>query len=236
MKKVAIMQPYFLPYLGYFQLISEADIFVVYDDVKYTKKGWINRNRFLFNGIPEIFTIPLQKASDSLNIGERYLSNDYYKHAIKNLRKIEQSYKKAPYFNETFTILERCFFHEEQNLFNFLLNSLNVICSYLKINTEFIMSSKLKISKKIKCEQRVIEICKQLSAAHYINPIGGLDLYDKENFRQSSINLSFLKMDTVTYKQFNNESRFVPNLSILDIMMFNSPQDIKEILNKYELV
>ena len=84
--KVAIMQPYFLPYIGYLQLLNSVDKFILYDDIEYTKKGWINRNRIVDG---EIITLPLKKDSDYLNVVERRLSDDWRKQKTKLLNKIE---------------------------------------------------------------------------------------------------------------------------------------------------
>src|SRR2546421_3494048 len=103
--KVAIMQPYFFPYIGYFQLISSVDLFIIYDDIKYTKKGWINRNRFLRNGADCVFTVPVRKDSDFLDVKDRLLARDFDR--IKLVNQLREAYRRAPHFDEAFPIVEK---------------------------------------------------------------------------------------------------------------------------------
>jgi len=231
--KVAIMQPYFLPYLGYLQLIKSVDRFVIYDTIKYTKKGWINRNRYLTNNEPTIFSIPIKKDSDYLNINQRILSDNYLDYNKKTLRKIEQSYKKAPNFNEIFPMISDIFlFDKTNNLFDFIFNSIEVLVNYLEIKTPLIKSSEIDGDDTVlKAKVRVVNICNQLSADEYINPIGGTDLYSKEVFQKYGLNLNFHKINEIEYQQFSNP--YVPYLSILDTMMFT---DAHSLLNEYKLV
>ena len=141
---IAIMQPYFLPYIGYFQLMQAVDKFVLYDNIKYTKKGWINRNRMLVNGKDEYFSIPLQKDSDFLDVVERRLSGSAFMENQKTLRKIKELYKKAPYAPQALAVIEQVFGLEEQNLFGFIHNSIIKVNEYLGIGTELIVSSSIR--------------------------------------------------------------------------------------------
>lgn len=227
------MQPYLFPYIGYFQLISAVDKFVIYDNIEYTKKGWINRNRILLNRKSDCFTIPLKKNSDYALIIERELADNRKKEINKTINKIKNSYSKAPYFNEVFPMIENIFNYDELNLFNYIEFSLNQITSYLDINTEMILSSKIKVNHNLKSEKKVIAICEALGAKYYINPIGGEELYSKKIFRNNNIELSFLKSGMISYKQFDND--FVPWLSIIDVLMFNSKETMQVYLNEYSL-
>lgn len=231
--KLGVMQPYFFPYIGYFQLIHTVDAFVIYDNIKYTKKGWINRNRFLLNGQASTFSIPLKDGSDYAEIKDRQLSGAFNRQKILN--QIREAYRKAPYFQPTFHIFERVIGYSDTNLFAFIKNSLIDICTYLAIKTPIIVSSSVAIDHSLKCDEKIVAFCKQLGADTYINPIGGIELYSKERFKLHNINLQFLRSAALEYKQFDNN--FVPWLSIIDVMMFNSPQDIAlRLLDKYELV
>jgi hypothetical protein len=229
---IAIMQPYFLPYIGYWQLINEADKFVIYDNIQYTKKGWVNRNRFLQNGKDEYFTLPLKKDSDYFHVKERYISDGFNKKKLLN--QIKSAYCKAPFFQSTFQLFEEILSDSEKNLFMFLYCSIMKICSYLNIKTEIIVSSLLPVDHALKSEGKVLAICKILGATEYINAIGGQELYNKEIFKQNNIELKFLKTGIINYKQFSND--FVPYLSILDVLMFNSVEEINEMLDKFELI
>jgi hypothetical protein len=231
--KLAIMQPYIFPYIGYFQLINAADKFVIYDDVNFINRGWINRNRILVNGKDSLFTIPLKDASQNKLINEIDTNWDA---AWKNkfLKTIEQSYKKAPFYKEGLEIIEKTFTIEELNTSSVIFNNLKVICEYLDIKTELVASSTIYQNTDLKAQERILDICLQEKANHYINPIGGLELYDKAYFESKNIKLNFIKAKPVVYSQFKNE--FVPWLSMIDVLMFNSKEKIQEFLKEYELV
>jgi len=232
--KLAIMQPYFMPYIGYFQLINSVDKFIIYDNIQYTKKGWINRNRILINEKDQLITLPIKKDSDYLNVVERKLSESWDKDKSKMLNIIKSSYSKAPYFQETFELISKCLNHSEVNLFKFIYNSIILINDYLEIKTPIIISSTINIDHTLKSQEKVLSLCKSQNAKIYINSIGGIELYDKETFKQNNIELNFIKSNLIQYKQFNN--KFIPWLSIIDVLMFNPKEQIKEYLNSYTLI
>jgi hypothetical protein len=233
--KVAIMQPYLYPFIGYFQLINAVDEFIIYDNIQFTKKGWINRNRILVKGTDEYITIPLKKDSDFLDVKDRYLSQEWPNERKKILNRITESYRKASHFNIIYPIIERIMMYEDKNLFAFIFNSLKEVNQYLDIKTPLIVSSFISINHDLKGENKVIELCNARKAKTYINPIGGVELYNKETFKNKGLELKFLKANNITYPQFKND--FVPFLSIIDVMMFNSLEDIKVIINKdYNLI
>ena len=232
--KVAIMQPYFLPYIGYFQLINAVDKFVVYDNIEFTKKGWINRNRILVNGKDEFMSLPITKASDFLHVNQRYLAINFESEKNKILRKIKECYRKAPNFEIICTLTEEIFNYKNDNLFEFIFNSIKKICGYLGISTELITSSSIGINHNLKSEEKVISICNSLNATLYINSIGGQNLYVKKNFYNAGIELIFIKSKPIAYQQFDFE--FLPCLSILDVLMFNSKEQIQKYLNEYTLI
>jgi len=232
--KLAIMQPYFMPYIGYFQLINSLEKFVIYDNIQYTKKGWINRNRILSNGKDKLITIPIKKDSDYLNVVERELSESWGKDKIKMSNVIRSSYFKAPYYQETSELISKCLNNSEVNLFRFIYESIILINDYLEIKTPIVISSTIEADHTLKSQDKVLSICKKQNADVYINSIGGVELYDKEVFKQNNIELNFIKSNPLQYKQFDNE--FVPWLSIIDIMMFNSKEQIKKYLNNYTLI
>src|SRR5882757_6361350 len=123
MKKTAIMQPYFLPYIGYWQLINSVDEFVVYDNIEFTKKGWFNRNRILEIDHDRLFTVPVKKDSDYLPVNQRYRSDDSDVENARTLRIIQVNYKKAPYFMDVYPLIEECFMYEDKNLFEYIYSS-----------------------------------------------------------------------------------------------------------------
>lgn len=232
--KLAIMQPYFMPYIGYFQLINSVDEFIIYDNIQYTKKGWINRNRILVNGKDQLITLPIKKDSDYLDVVKRELSESWEKDKNKMLNVIKSSYNKSPYFQETFDLISKCLNNPESNLFKFIYDSITLINEYLDIKTNIVISSSVNADHTLKSQDKVLSLCKTQNANVYINSIGGVELYDKEIFKQNGIELNFIKSNPIQYKQFNNE--FIPWLSIIDVLMFNSKEEIKKYLNEYTLV
>lgn len=231
--KIGIMQPYFIPYIGYWQLMNAVDKYVIYDDVHYINRGWVNRNRILVNGRAKYFIIPIKGASQNKIINEIEIDVDS-KIISKNLRTIEYVYKKAPYFQEAFPIIEKILNYKESRLVSYIEFSFYVICNYLDIQTEFIISSSLSKDCNLRGEKKILNICKLLQATEYYNSVGGKQLYSFKDFENMGITLKFLQTNKIMYKQFNNE--FQPNLSILDVMMFNSRKDIKGFLNQYSLL
>ena len=231
--KIGIMQPYFFPYIGYWQLLNAVDCYIIYDDVNFIKGGWINRNNLLMNGKSVRFNIQMQGASPNKLINEIEISqNNIWK--IKLLKTIENCYRRAPYYQQVYPIISKIVNLEEKNLSKYIEYSIRSICEYLKIDTQVIISSDLNKNNNLKGKEKVIEICKKLNASEYYNAIGGQELYSKEEFIESGIELRFLKTENIEYKQFNNE--FIPNLSILDVMMFNSVEEINKLLAQYKLV
>jgi WbqC-like protein family len=233
--KLAIMQPYLFPYIGYFQLMNLADEFVIYDNIQFSKKGWINRNRILLNGKDTYITFPLKKESDYADIRDRNLAESWLNDRKKMLNRITEAYQKAPFFEAAYPVIERSILFEETNLFRFIFNSLTLLKDFLSIKTPFIISSSINIDHNLKSEEKVIEICKALAANEYINPIGGIELYDKGIFRTNGIELKFIKTGNIEYPQFGDP--FIPSLSIIDIMMFNSKEKIRHYLeHSFELL
>ncbi len=218
MTTVAIMQPYFMPYIGYFQLIAAVDQFVVYDNIKYTKRGWINRNRMLLNGRDAMFSLPLKSAPDSLDVCERELAADFSRDKL--LDRFREAYRRAPYFAQTFAWLEQMVRHEESNLFRFLHRAIVGTCEHLGITTRIRISSEIDIDHSLKGQDKVLALCAAVGATTYVNAIGGMDLYSPRVFRERGIALRFVRSRPFEYAQFGDA--FVPWLSIVDVLMFNS--------------
>jgi hypothetical protein len=231
--KVAIMQPYFLPYPGYFQLIAAVDVFVVYDNIKYVKSGWINRNRLCRNGEAATFSLPLKHASDSLDVHERELAAAF--EPEKLLNQFRGAYRQAPQFARVFAWLEEVVRDGERNLFRYLHHSIRAVCDLLAIDTEIRTSSDIAIDHTLKKQDKVIALCRAVGARTYVNAIGGTELYDKEEFRRQGIELEFLRSKPFEYPQL--EPVFVPSLSIVDALMFNSLEIVRaRVADHYELI
>ncbi len=231
--KIGIMQPYLFPYLGYWQLINAVDKFVILDDVNFIKRGYINRNHILFNNRETLFTLPLVKASQNKLINEIGIVEDK-KEIDKILLIIKTAYKDAPYFNAAYPLIEKIIKFKNVNLSKYITNSIFEICKYVGINTQIIPSSSRYEKKALKGQLRILDIVEKERGKTYINPIGGLNLYEKGVFAKKGIKLKFIEMDRISYQQTNND--FVSNLSIIDILMFNSPMEIVQLLDKYKLV
>lgn len=227
------MQPYFLPYIGYFQLIAAVDLFIVYDNIKYTKKGWINRNRMLQNGKDVMFSLPVKGDSDYLDIRERELSADFNRDKLLN--QFKGAYQRAPYFTQTFPLVEQIVRYNDAHLFRFLHHSIVKTCEHLGIATEIKVSSDVNINHDLKSQDKVLALCEALNASTYVNAIGGMALYAKEIFQERGIELKFIQSKLFEYPQFSDA--FVPWLSMIDVMMFN-PLDVIQtrISTNYELI
>jgi len=231
--KIAIMQPYFFPYIGYWQLINAVDRFVIYDDVNYIKGGWINRNRILINGEPTFITAPLFHSSSYKRVCDISLqSSPVWRDKL--VRMVEITYRKAPCFAEVFSVIESVIRHKTDNLSDYLAYQLQALSAFIGINTEFILTSRYYENNGLSGQARILDICAQESATTYINPQGGQVLYDRATFVRCGLDLKFLTPSITEYKQFL--PMHVPWLSIIDVMMFNSPSQLRMLLNKYELV
>ncbi|RNC86875.1 MAG: hypothetical protein ED556_05480 [Winogradskyella sp.] len=232
--KIAIMQPYFFPYIGYFQLISAVDEFVFYDDVNFIKKGYINRNSILANGERYQFTLPLKKASQNklINETELALSKKWIGNFLKTL---DHTYKNAPYFKSTYSLVKNVLEEDSKSVSEIAIKSIREVCNYIGLTTNFTLSSqKYSNSKTLKKADRLIAIAIEAGKYNYINPIGGLELYSKDYFEERNVKLNFLNSKTVSYKQFQNQ--FVDSLSIIDVLMFNSKASIRDMLNQNTLI
>lgn len=230
------MQPYFLPYLGYFQLINAVDVFVVYDNVEFSRKGWFHRNRLLFDGQVEMFTINLVKDSDYLDVVDRRVSDVYMERdRHKILRKVKQYYRRAPHFDEVFPFLESVFMFDSTNLFQYIHNAIVETCRFLQIKTKILVSSTLSVDHSLRNKYRIFEIAKFMNVAHYVNPIGGQTLYNVEDFASHGVKLSFLRPHLRPYPQVG-DGEFVPSLSIIDVIMNLDLSEVQARINEYELV
>jgi hypothetical protein len=232
--RLAIMQPYFLPYIGYWQLMAAVDTFVVYDQIKYTKKGWINRNRMLLNGDAAMFSLPLAKASDELDVMQRELADSFDRRKL--LAQLVGAYRKAPEFEAVLPLLERVVLHPAQNLFDYLWHSIREVAAHLGLETRLVRSSSLAVDPALKAQDKVLALCTAAGAQHYVNAIGGLELYQREAFGAHGLELQFLRSNWPAYAQFGSFAH-VPWLSIVDVLMFNPlPQVQARLRTDFELL
>jgi WbqC-like protein family len=231
--KIAIMQPYFFPYIGYWQLIHAVDRFVIYDDVNYIKRGWINRNRLLINGKPNYFTVPLHHSSQHKLICDTTLQpTPIWRNKL--IRIVVNTYKRAPYFTEVFPVVERVILYENTNLSDFLVNQIQTIAEFMDIDTELVLTSRFYRNNELSGQNRIIDICKRENATIYINPQRGQTLYENSAFKAAGIDLYFIFTHALPYKQ--KSADFFPFLSIIDALMMIGPFEIKHHLAAYNLV
>lgn len=231
---LGIMQPYFLPYLGYFQLVRAVDAFVIYDNIEFSKGGWVQRNRILLNGTDSLFSLPIKKDSDYLDIRDRRLADTFPAERVKLLRRIDAAYRRAPHYAQTMPLVEACVMYESDNLFEFIRHSVQSVSEHLGITTRFVVSSTLPSDRHLKGQDRVLAICRDMDCRTYVNAINGRTLYDRPTFTAQGVDLKFIQMRSIEYPQFGNS--FIPNLSIVDVLMFNPLDRVREFLTAYELV
>lgn len=226
----AVMQPYLFPYLGYYQLVNAVDSFVFYDDVTYIKNGYINRNNILVSGKAQRFTVPVLGASSNKLIKDL----NFDANVKKTLKTISQSYVKAPYFHDIYPMVEKILKNAERHVHTLCANSIMSVFSYLDINKQFKFSSDLEYDRALPAADKLIAMAALLNSKDYINSPGGKALYKKEYFSDKGVNLSFIEIQSVTYEQ--GKADFVPYLSMIDVLMWNSKEQVKELLTQYELV
>lgn len=234
-KKIAIMQPYLFPYIGYFQLINSVDEFIIFDDVNYIKKGWINRNNFFFYNKKHLYTFPIKKVSQNKKILdiELFDGQEWKKDFLK---KISENYRTSSQFSVVYPLIKDIVNNEESNLSKFILSSLKKINIYLGINTNIILSSEIDKNNELKSHDKIISICQLRLANFYINAIGGKDLYDINHFFEYGITIKFIESQNIIYEQINNKGNFEPHLSIVDLLMNVSIDKIKKELLNFKLI
>ena len=235
-RHIAIMQPYFFPYIGYWQLINAADMFVVGDSVHYIKRGWINRNRILGEGgQPQYLGFEICHASCNRLISEtkRLVSR---KHAEYLCRVLKFYYGRAPHYSEAMEIIKPILLDEEPDLTCYLVKQLKTVAEYLGIETEFRLLSEVSERWEFRSPEIIRRTCEHFGISNYINPSGaGMGYYDKDIFREMGINLSFLRRNKdIRYKQFSDD--FIPDLSIIDLMMFCSRDELHAMLNSFHFL
>ncbi len=232
---LAIMQPYLFPYIGYYQLIHAADKFVFYDDVNFIKQGWINRNRILQSGEPNYFTLPVKNSSSFNKICDTQIDEKSFGLWRKKFFKtLEFNYSKAPHYKDVIELIQNCISAEANLIKDVARKSVVDIAAYLNIKTEIVESSSVYVNSNFSAQQRVIDICKTEKATTYINVSGGISLYSFDDFLKESIQLNFIKTNTITYYQF--DETFHSSLSIIDVLMFCSKEQIQSFLEEYSII
>ena len=231
--KLGMMQPYFYPYLGYWQLMNYVDEYIIYDDVNFIKGGWIHRNRIKINCEAQYFGIKIKKPSQNRKICDHEM-NMSEKDRMDLLKKVQNAYVRAPYYKEVAELFEKTVMYDAVGVGEFLEYSNRAIADYLGIKTKIYTASGLKMNHEHRGQQRILDICKERGCDAYINAIGGTNIYSKDEFAAEGIRLNFLRMNPdIVYEQGKGD--FLPGLSILDVMMYNSKDELSELLNRYTL-
>jgi hypothetical protein len=234
--KIGIMQPYFYPYIGYFQLIQAADRFILFDDVQYIRHGWINRNRILKPGEGlQYIIMPLATHTRNTLIRDIQPA-DAEKNKDKILRQIEHYKKTAPHYKTIRALMEHCFATKQNSIAEMNGYYLKAVCDYIGIDFKIELSSQMNFdySQVLDAGEWALRMCQQLQVTEYINPAGGMELFDNAKFEKKNIRLRFLQPSLRSYNQ--RRDLFEPGLSIIDVMMFNGPAEIKNLINDYQLV
>ena len=228
------MQPYLFPYLGYFQLLGAADMFVFYDDVNFIKGGWINRNRILINAKPVYFTVPLAAASSFVAINKTRVHRERYpRWRLKFLQTLKQHYGRALYFAPVYKLVQETLTLDPGDIAALAIRSIEHCAAYLEIGTAFKISSRDFPPTGGRGLERILEVCCKQRVDVYINAPGGKELYHRDIFERERIQLEFLQPRLNPYPQ--NTAGFVPGLSILDVLMHNSPHQAQAMLEQYTL-
>jgi hypothetical protein len=226
MIRLAIMQPYFLPYIGYFQLMAAVDKLVLLDDVNFINGGWINRNRIAVNGVPHWLTLPLAQASQNRLISEIEIVDDpFWKR--KTLRTVEVSYRGAPFVHHILPLFSDLLTEASGSLSTFLFRHLRKVADYVSIDTSIEPTSTIYPKQGRLGQDRILDICTREGATSYVNLPGGRNLYDPRLFASAGIELLFLEpnLQALALRHGGHEG---PSLSILDLLMFNSVATIRE--------
>jgi hypothetical protein len=230
---VAIMQPYFFPYLGYFQLVQAVDDFVFYDDVMFIKKGWINRNRILMQGNEFLFTIPLEKQSQNKSIRDSQVAWGP-EFPGKLLSQLESAYKKSPHYEKVMPLIRQLLSQQTGSMAELAGKSIELVWQYLGQEKRFHYSSQMIDSQVDGRAERLIHVTKILGSTQYINALNGQSLYEKDFFAAHGVELQFIKPTLSAYMQ-GKSLDFISGLSIIDVLMWNEPSVILKMLNNYTL-
>lgn len=230
--KLAIMQPYFFPYIGYWQLINAVDKFVIYDDVNFITRGWVNRNRILINGAPQYITVPLDGASQNKRICDIAIHGSQ-RWQSKIVKSIQSAYGKSAFYSTIHPEIERQVCHESSNLAEYLAAHLTSMAGFLGIETEIVASSRVYRNEELRGQERIIDICRREGASSYINLSGGRKLYDADSFGAANVELYFLSNRMSRYRQRTDD--FVPDLSIIDTLMETGTSGVATRLCEFDL-
>ena len=230
------MQPYFIPYIGYFSMIKHSDLFIAFDLAQYKRRGWIHRNRILnVDGKPMYIIVPTKRAALETKIKDIFIDHDEdWKQKI--LAQLQFYKKKAPYYKETIDFLSDSFSYQTERLSDWNVYLLKRICNYLRIEHNIKPLSELSlIFDEVRApDEWGLYVTKQLGGHTYVNLPSGKAFYNRDKYENHQIHIQFIENNIKAYKQMNTE--FQPSLSIIDVMMFNHVEEIHDMLDDYQLL
>jgi hypothetical protein len=225
--KLAVMQPYLFPYIGYFQLVAAVDRFVFYDDVAYANNSWINRNRWRLQGQTAYFTVPLNGASQSKPIAEIGVEPSLvWRRKLRNT--LRQAYGRAPQFDAVSALFESVIDGDFDTIAAMAKASIELASQYIGLATTFIASSACYANHHLRGSDRILDICKREAASEYLNLPSGRALYSPCEFLAHGVALNFIAPCLAAYRQ--SGPGFVPGLSIIDLLMHNDKVDVLPML------
>lgn len=227
------MQPYLFPYIGYFQLVKSADLFLLHDDAQWIKGGWINRNYILKQNVPKLWTLPVRRGSSTASINQRDFVPSSSTEVKKLIRFLMDAYRNAPCFDEVMPLVVSIISNPTRRVSHLIGHSISLICGYLGINIKISYTSTYRITSDLKGQSKVIELCKRSGATSYINPAGGTSLYGLTDFARNSLELKFL---TPNPEVLTNSSPISQPVSIIHDLMNYDREEINRRLTQFSLI
>lgn len=231
--KLGIMQPYFFPYIGYFQLIHATDRYIFFDTPQYERRSWMNRNRIInLNEGSTYITVPVIKAPQQTALTDIVINNNSdWRNKI--YRQLEVYKKIAPYYNEVIDFVHSVLDKADTSLAELNVHSVVDTCRYIGLDIDWDIFSQMNLEIPTDCapDEWALEITKATNADEYINAPGGARFFDRSNYETEGIKLQFIQPEIIPYNQ--RIGRFEPCLSIIDVMMYNSPEEIFNMLAHY---
>lgn len=231
---VAVMQPYLFPYLGYFNLIHACDAFIFLDNVQHIPRGFVNRNRILMTGSAHMFTVPLAAAPRDKWINERHVGGNFHQFYNKFIATLEHAYSKAPHKHEILELVSQVLGCGEENLARLCDKSIRAVCRYLGLERTMLVASDMLTTdqaRQLRGQDKIIRLAVMAEATRYLNPMGGIELYAPEDFANAGMELRFVQPTLPEYPQ--EDSTFIPGLSIIDVLMHVQPETVRHFLTAY---
>lgn len=221
---VVILQPGFMPWLGFFELMYQCDLFVFLDDVQYTKRDWRSRNKIKGPDGPIWLNVPVKTKSRFKQLIKNAEIDNSQNWIKRHLKTLKMAYSRAPYFDMFYPVLEEVYNSSWNLLCNIDLELIKLIMRELGLKRKLLRSSEMQIPFKDQADERIIEICKTCNATHFYNGAAGRAIYDSKHFKKYDIALEFQDYKHPAYHQ--QWGNFVPFLSIIDLIFNHGPESL----------